>query len=388
MAPIRRVGKLLRGHASGASDLDETIWALRDVSFEVKRGEVIGIIGHNGAGKSTLLKILSRITEPTAGYADVSGRVGSLLEVGTGFHAELTGRENIFLSGAILGMKRAEIARKFDEIVSFAEIARFIDTPVKHYSTGMRVRLGFAVAAHLEPEILLIDEVLAVGDSRFQKKCLGKMGMVAQSGRTVLFVSHNMAAIRSLCDKGIVLARGRIAASDEVDTVVDAYQSGFDVEEAQPNSSLPMMNYDYGAGIMDCRADVSLNGDGTHTLTIEIDVRCDRPISNLGVGISLSTLNDVLISKLGPSVTGYGMERAQGDFTCVFTREAIDAYISGGSYKLGVWLSFPNTEYIVKAEDVLLVSIPAPDLFGTARPFEYRKQGVVPLPVEFTVKEA
>ena len=171
----------------------DTIWALKDVSFEVKRGEVVGIIGRNGAGKSTLLKILSRITEPTEGRAVINGRVGSLLEVGTGFHPELTGRENIYLNGAILGMTQAEIERKFDEIVAFAEIEKFLDTPVKRYSSGMYVRLAFAVAAHLEPEILLVDEVLAVGDAAFQKKCLGKMGDVAQEGRTVLFVSHNMA---------------------------------------------------------------------------------------------------------------------------------------------------------------------------------------------------
>ena len=192
VSPFRRARKLLRGHAYGAAELDEIIWALRDISFEVKRGEVVGIIGRNGAGKTTLLKILSRITEPTEGYAEIHGRVGSLLEVGTGFHPELTGRENIYLNGAILGMKKAEIERKFDEIVDFAEIEKFIDTPVKHYSSGMYVRLAFAVAAHMEPEILLVDEVLAVGDAAFQKKCLGKMGEVAEGGRTVLFVSHNM----------------------------------------------------------------------------------------------------------------------------------------------------------------------------------------------------
>jgi lipopolysaccharide transport system ATP-binding protein len=204
---------------------DEPFRALDDVSLEVRHGEVLGVIGRNGAGKSTLLKILSRITEPDSGSVEIYGRVASLLEVGTGFHSELTGRENLFLSGAILGMKRAEITRKFDEIVAFAEVERFIDTPVKHYSSGMYLRLAFAVAAHLEPEILLIDEVLAVGDASFQNKCVGKMSETAKQGRTVLFVSHNMAAITQLCEKVVWLERGRVQKVDAPDDVVKAYLS-------------------------------------------------------------------------------------------------------------------------------------------------------------------
>ena len=215
-APFRRLGG--NGRAP-----EETIWALRDVSFEVAPGEAVGIIGRNGAGKSTMLKILSRITEPTTGRIDLYGRVGSLLEVGTGFHPELTGRENIFLNGAILGMQRAEIEKKFDEIVSFAEIERFLDTPVKRYSSGMYMRLAFAVAAHLEPEILVVDEVLAVGDAQFQKKCLGKMGEVAREGRTVLFVSHNMMAVQNLCRRAIWLDSGRILEDAESGRVVASY---------------------------------------------------------------------------------------------------------------------------------------------------------------------
>lgn len=208
---------------------DTDLWALKDVSFEVKQGEVIGIIGRNGAGKSTLLKILSRITEPAAGRVELHGRVASLLEVGTGFHPELTGRENIYLNGAILGMRRTEIARKFDEIVAFAEIERFLDTPVKRYSSGMYVRLAFAVAAHLEPEILLVDEVLAVGDAAFQKKCLGKMGNVAKEGRTVLFVSHNMVAVQTLCQRAIWLDAGRLKMQGSIGEVVTTYmRSGVD----------------------------------------------------------------------------------------------------------------------------------------------------------------
>jgi len=205
---------------------DETFWALKDVSLQVNEGEVLGLIGRNGAGKTTLLKILSRITKPTTGWAEIHGRVGSLLEVGTGFHPELTGRENAFLSGAILGMSKREIERKFDEIVAFAELEKFVDTPVKHYSSGMYVRLAFAVAAHLEPEILLVDEVLAVGDASFQKKCLGKMGQVSREGRTILFVSHNMAAVKSLCSRAVLMRDGAVTASGMVTEVVDDYLLG------------------------------------------------------------------------------------------------------------------------------------------------------------------
>lgn len=214
-APFRRESK--------AKSSENSLWALKGVSFEVQSGEVLGIIGRNGAGKSTLLKVLSRITEPTEGCVEIRGRVGSLLEVGTGFHPELTGRENIYLNGAILGMRKAEIERKFDEIAAFAEVEKFLDTPVKRYSSGMSVRLAFAVAAHLEPEILLVDEVLAVGDAAFQKKCLGKMGDVAKEGRTVLFVSHNMGAVRSLCCRAFVLSEGRIVSSGSVNECIGRY---------------------------------------------------------------------------------------------------------------------------------------------------------------------
>jgi len=213
-----------RNRANGKGE-PESIWALKDVSFEIPRGEVVGIIGRNGAGKSTLLKVLSRITEPTEGHAQIHGRVGSLLEVGTGFHPELTGRENIFLNGAILGMRKAEIARKFDEIVAFAEIEKFLDTPVKHYSSGMYTRLAFAVAAHLDPEILVVDEVLAVGDAAFQKKCLGKMSDVAKGGRTILFVSHQLHHIRRLCGRTLWLEAGRVRCLGPTSATVGAYEA-------------------------------------------------------------------------------------------------------------------------------------------------------------------
>lgn len=228
-APFRALRSSRRGPAG-----DDQLWALKDLSFEVRRGEVIGVVGRNGAGKSTLLKILSRITSPTEGYVDLKGRVGSLLEVGTGFHHELTGLENIYLNGAILGMRRQEINRKLDEIVEFAEVSRFIDTPVKHYSSGMYLRLAFSVAAHLEPEILLVDEVLAVGDVGFQKKCLGKMEDVAAQGRTVLFVSHNLAAIKELCQTSLVLGGGRLEFRGSAVEGLAHYSQGLARENAEP----------------------------------------------------------------------------------------------------------------------------------------------------------
>jgi len=222
-APFLRAASLLRGQAYGAASLRAEIWALRDISFEVKKGEVLGIIGRNGAGKTTLLKVLSRITVPTEGVAEIRGRTSSLLEVGTGMHPELTGRENIYLNGAVMGMKRAEIRRKFDEIVEFSGVETFLDTPMKHYSSGMQVRLAFSVASYLEPEILFIDEVLSVGDAEFQKKCLGKMDEVAKGGRTVLFVSHNMSAVTRLCERTILLDEGGILYDGQTQNAVKTY---------------------------------------------------------------------------------------------------------------------------------------------------------------------
>jgi lipopolysaccharide transport system ATP-binding protein len=243
-SPFHRFRSALLHSSNGRASAEKpNFWALNDVSFQIKRGEVVGIIGHNGAGKSTLLKILSRITEPTHGHADVWGRVGSLLEVGTGFHPELSGRDNIFLNGAILGMRRAEIARKFDEIVAFAEVEKFIDTPVKRYSSGMYVRLAFAVAAHMETEILLVDEVLAVGDAQFQKKCFEKFRQISTGGRTILFVSHNMAALRTVCQSGIVLEHGGVIDRGDVNIAVDRYlarlnRESFAVKTVETNSFL------------------------------------------------------------------------------------------------------------------------------------------------------
>ncbi len=265
---LRSADDLIRGRQLVAGDEVEEIWALKDVSFEIRRGEVVGIIGRNGAGKSTLLKILSRITEPSAGRVEIRGRVASLLEVGTGFHPELTGRENIYLNGAILGMTRAEIRRKFDEIVDFAGVEKFLDTPVKRYSSGMYVRLAFAVAAHLEPEILVVDEVLAVGDAEFQKKCLGKMGEVARGGRTVLFVSHNQGAIRKLCPRSILLAAGVMQIDAATPIALEHYLEHSKNTSGAPFLDLTTYSNRYGSGEIKVTSARLLNHEGLPSLTL------------------------------------------------------------------------------------------------------------------------
>lgn len=289
--PVRRL-RAMRGHAGQ----DNLIWALKDVSFEIQEGEVVGIIGRNGAGKSTLLKILSRITDPTQGWAEIHGRVASLLEVGTGFHHELTGRENIYLNGAILGMRKAEIERKFDEIVDFAEIEPFIDTPVKHFSSGMYVRLAFAVAAHLEPEILIVDEVLAVGDIAFQKKCLGKMEDISsRSGRTVLFVSHNMQSIRALSHRGIVLNGGMLTAFSNVETAVRLYNDQVFKTEITATYKVEDETFRRGSGaaritsakVLDSEARPRQIFERGETVRFLLTYKVFRPIENLFVAVAL-----------------------------------------------------------------------------------------------------
>lgn len=292
-APVRA----LRGFGSRSAE-PEYVWSLKDVSFEIKAGEVIGVIGRNGAGKSTLLKILSRITDPTCGWAEIRGRVGSLLEVGTGFHPELTGRENIWLNGAILGMRRHEINARFDEIVAFAEVGKFVDTAVKHYSSGMYLRLAFAIAAHLEPEILLVDEVLAVGDLAFQKKCIGKMSEVAATGRTVLFVSHNMATITSLTQRSLLLREGRLVRDGQTldvvrDYIAEAAQFGGQIEwppEQRPG--------DDGCRFVACR----IGTEGQRTtfpsdvpIDIEIEFEVRRESHGLRVGLDLLSSEGAIV---------------------------------------------------------------------------------------------
>jgi lipopolysaccharide transport system ATP-binding protein len=288
--------EMVRGRQIIAGDEVEEFWALKDVSFEIKRGEVVGIIGRNGAGKSTLLKILSRITEPSAGSVEIKGRVASLLGVGTGFHPELTGYENIYLNGAILGMSRAEIRKKFDEIVAFGDVEKFLDTPVKRYSSGMSVRLAFAVAAHLEPEILVVDEVLAVGDAEFQKKCLGKMQDVSKGGRTVLFVSHSMGAVRALCSRGIVLASGKIGFAGDINVAVDMYLKfatmatrsvRWSTAEAPGNQEVRLLGIDVAG------ATSAGSLSSSEPIHVTIDVQCYAVPDGLCVGFELISQDGV-----------------------------------------------------------------------------------------------
>ncbi len=276
--PFRRVGNIISGRARSAADLTDTIWALKDISFEVKRGEVVGIIGHNGAGKSTLLKVLTRITSPTRGAITYRGRLGALLEAGTGFHPELTGRENVYLNGTIMGMKRHEITAKFDKIIEFAGVEQLVDTPVKHYSSGMYVRLAFAVAAYLELEIMVVDEVLSVGDAEFQKRSLNKMNDIANSGRTVLFVSHNMAAILSLCTSGVLLEHGCLTAAGGIKSIIRDYQNSL-----SEMARIPLAE----------RRDRRGNGDFRFT-SAELRSDCQGPMMPVGTAMSGETLHIIL----------------------------------------------------------------------------------------------
>ncbi len=289
--PLLKIGEMDHGNKSG-----EYIWALRDINFEVNQGEVLGIIGKNGSGKSTLLKIISHITAPTSGEIKIKGRIGALLEVGTGFHPELTGRENVFLNGAILGMTKAEVTRKFDEIVDFSGVEQFIDTPVKRYSSGMKVRLAFAVAAHLDPEILVIDEVLAVGDVEFQKKCLGKMGEVAHEGRTVLFVSHNMGAVRSLCTQAILLDNGRISGTGVVSDIISQYITDKRVETTKVVTLVPQLDANVSftkVWITDHQGNLSADIDVLNPFMIGLEFRVLRHTTDTEITFMLSNSNDV-----------------------------------------------------------------------------------------------
>jgi lipopolysaccharide transport system ATP-binding protein len=334
-APFRRARDLLRGRAWGAAELHGSIWALRDVGLEIGRGEVVGVIGRNGAGKSTLLKILSRITEPTEGHAEVRGRVGALLEVGTGFHPELTGRENIWLNGAILGMRRSEIQARFDEIVAFSEVEQFIDTPVKHYSSGMVVRLAFSVAAHLEPDILLVDEVLAVGDFAFQRKCLGKMDDVVGAGRTVLFVSHQMEAVTNLCKRTILLEGGRVVADGPTQQVLERYLEASPELAGQTLEQRPDRQGDGRIRFLETwieneKGERVLSGRSGSPLTIAARYRVvgESPVSNVIVAFALYNRSRIQLTDLSNISTGdffYGRVPRTGVFRCRIPRLPLNA---------------------------------------------------------------
>jgi lipopolysaccharide transport system ATP-binding protein len=332
----------------------EEFWALKDVSFEIKQGDKVGIIGRNGAGKSTLLKILSRITEPTEGQISIKGRVASLLEVGTGFHPELTGRENIFLNGAILGMRREEIRRKFDEIVAFSEVEKFLDTPVKRYSSGMYVRLAFSVAAHLEPEILILDEVLAVGDIAFQKKCLGKMNDVASEGRTVVFVSHDISAVRKLCEKTILLDKGSILKIGDTDSVLKTYsETGMN---AQFTYNLPRPKDENVPGYAHKLTIEDKNGNPTFSIPVgnpwqvRVNFTITRNIEHFVIGLGLFTSEDL------PLRTSWSKACSvvPGEYEAVFNEDTV--ILGTGRYILVVGLS-ENNKAIHYVENAAILDI-------------------------------
>jgi lipopolysaccharide transport system ATP-binding protein len=352
---MRKAADLLHGRQIVQGDEVEEFWALRNVSFEVKEGEVVGIIGRNGAGKSTLLKILSRITEPTEGRARLYGRVGSLLEVGTGFHPELTGRENVILNGAILGMAQSEIRRKFEEIVAFADLERFIDTPVKRYSSGMYVRLAFAVAAHLEPEILVVDEVLAVGDIGFQRKCLGKMSEVAKAGRTVLFVSHNQAALRTLCTHGIVLRNGRASPKQSILIALDDYSSESETLSSSWTRSPRIERPQVWFESIEARLDGVQPRLRLECACVIVSEQMARPVS---IAVDVTDNNSFSIMQAQPSVEAF-IGGSRGTYYVDLTIDLPP--MVPGIYGLDFWIGPHNTEttdFIRKAVTFEIVESP------------------------------
>jgi len=354
----RKAADVVRGRQVVQGDAVEEFWALKDVSFEVQEGEVLGIIGRNGAGKSTLLKILSRITEPTAGRVTLRGRVASLLEVGTGFHPELSGRENVYLNGAILGMSRAEIRRKFDEIVAFADIEKFLDTPVKRYSSGMYVRLAFAVAAHLEPEILVVDEVLAVGDAEFQKKCLGKMNEAAHGGRTVLFVSHNTQALRSLSTHGLLLREGQVALDAPVANVLEAYI------ETEAQIKTTSWSNDEGLGDDDARLrSVSIYSDqgtaifSSHSISIELIVDVLRARPGLCIGFDLVANDGTVIFRAYDTDDLEQATRIREPGIYRLACKIPPGFLHGRRYSVAPRISIHNVKWIVHCDPLISADV-------------------------------
>jgi lipopolysaccharide transport system ATP-binding protein len=359
----------------------EEFWALKDVSFRVNRGEVIGIIGRNGAGKSTLLKLLSRITEPTTGRIRIKGRVASLLEVGTGFHPELTGRENIYLNGAILGMEKTEIKRKFDEIVAFAEIDKFLDTPVKRFSSGMYVRLAFAVAAFLEPDILVIDEVLAVGDIEFQRKCLGRMNRVADEGRTVLFVSHNLSAVRQLCKNACLLENGTLKNIGGTDAIVDQYLKSEKLSISQNNHSEIFQNKKYEISLFGFKCALSKKSIDKHTLKLQFSIQSSKNYRDIGIGLKISDQMGITVCKIAPMVTNFYTEIAGEASFISIEIPLINLLLPEGRYYLGIWLSFHRKEIILNQDYIGYFELPGTDIFKSGVLFNNQKHGSVILPI-------
>jgi lipopolysaccharide transport system ATP-binding protein len=347
---------------------DEVFWALKDVSFEVKRGEVLGIIGRNGAGKSTLLKILSRITEPTQGFAEIHGRVGSLLEVGTGFHPDLTGRENAYLNGTIMGMKKREIDQRFDEIVDFAEVEKFIDTPVKHYSSGMYTRLAFAVAAHLTPEILIVDEVLAVGDVSFQEKCLHKMESVSSDGRTVIFVSHNMDSVRKLSTKGAFMTNGTVVGYGEIEDVVQQYMTQFHTKEEgyviDFDKATSTGYYIDRIEVLDLEAnpkDLLLTWD---SVRFRIFFYAPQDLRSGSIEFYISTTtNSILAACSSRFDSDISTEFYEGMnyIDCVFPK----LMLSAGKYVVGAGITIPNSEWLYKQMDASVIEVGSKDIYNS-----------------------
>jgi len=373
----RRTYRTLRDSLAGlwrpraAAEPAGTFWALRDISFELGQGRVLGLIGHNGAGKSTLLKILSRITEPTGGRAVLRGRVGSLLEVGTGFHGELSGRENIFLNGAILGMKRSEIVRQFDRIVAFAEVEQFVDTPVKHYSSGMYLRLAFAVAAHLEPEILLVDEVLAVGDTAFQKRCLGKIGEVAEEGRTVIFVSHNLSAVERLCDQALLLDHGRVAFHGSTADAIERYlQTGSTAQgllvEAARRPGRGRARFTRVRALCDGRPAIHLTSGSRVELLFDYEIADGAEVEGARIRVAWTNLlGDTLFILVndGNDGSGNGISRLPGPAGTV--RAVIPRLpLHHGTYRLSAWIK-SGRDLEDRISDALELTVAGGDFFGT-----------------------
>ena len=365
-----RIAGRIAGLRGGPRTAPDEFWALQEVSFEVERGETFGIIGHNGAGKSTLLKILSRVTPPTTGEADLRGRVGALLEVGTGFHTELTGRENVFLNGAILGMSRAEIQSNFDEIVEFADVARFIDTPVKRYSSGMQLRLAFSVAAHLEPEVLIIDEVLSVGDLAFQEKCLGRMETVAGEGRTVLFVSHNLAAVENLCSRSMLLSNGRVTAQGPTRDVVREYVRNVgttarshlaDREDREGSGALRFLDLGFEAGGRVIDSPVS---GQDFDIVISYETASRKPLRNVNFTIAVLTQLGQMMLHLSSQAKGtlLGEIPAVGSVRCNLPRCPLPT----GQYVLNLW-SDSSGQPLDWVQHAAELTVSQGDFYGSGR---------------------